>query len=368
MCGVNSRDSLSLWIYLTVVYFVCPVVIMVCCYGALFRISIHSRRRLVPRPDSLPRTGEAGRAPVGWLQHLLMPTKSRGSGPEKLFSSATRRQNSSIARVTLGRVTALSLSGTPEKQPLPLAHGTFRQSHIFWHATRDTQLSEIQEITDSDITNEKYFGSESAAGSCVGGSKPVTMTSELRRSSVPSLGLDPDRQVARARGDAREGAAVVTNGSHGGGGSKPSEQAAHTDGPDPGAASASSLVGTLSDTQATKSSGSLSLSPATTQDYERDEKARRQNMRLTTAFVLIILTFIVSFLPYFILRNAERYTNIPEPIIVIALLMAYANSMYNPVLYGWGSVSIRRGYRRMFNAVLQCRCCRRRRLRQVGNE
>ncbi|XP_076035472.1 vasopressin V2 receptor-like [Oratosquilla oratoria] len=88
-------------------------------------------------------------------------------------------------------------------------------------------------------------------------------------------------------------------------------------------------------------------------------RAKLKTVKMT---LCIILTFVVCWVPYFVVHNIRIWSGytyqIPKPVIVLAETAALANSAVNPLLYGCFTLNLRQGLAEV--------CCRRRRSRPHG--
>ncbi|XP_050413703.1 octopamine receptor Oamb [Patella vulgata] len=86
------------------------------------------------------------------------------------------------------------------------------------------------------------------------------------------------------------------------------------------------------------------------------EKRRLEELRLTTTLLVMILVFVLSWLPFcvamFLSVFAKEY--LPQAFDMFTLLLGYANSCYNPFIYGIMNSRVKQGYKTQFTSLLVC--------------
>ncbi|KAK6177128.1 hypothetical protein SNE40_015294 [Patella caerulea] len=86
------------------------------------------------------------------------------------------------------------------------------------------------------------------------------------------------------------------------------------------------------------------------------EKRRLEELRLTTTLLVMILVFVLSWLPFcvamFMSVFAKEY--LPRWFDMFTLLLGYANSCYNPFIYGIMNSRVKQGYKTQFSSLLVC--------------
>lgn len=354
-CSFKASTSLSLLIFTTVVYYGSPIVIMIFCYRAMFLKFTESTR--VVLADAQQKRREESHSTVSYLRHLVKPPswwRKRVSGPKESFSSP----NGSPSAINVAPWTTGPKKIRADRASSLSGENTLRNkshAHVFRHVVvKIPHLSEIKEMTESDIPSEKIFDSKSINCETALTEKDNGWMFETTANSQSSNNDISGRKVSE-----------VERGPVAGEGKDDKTQAAAYDGFSRSSVTstvASFLVGIMPATKSPRlsklSAGPVSLSPVTSRNAEKEEIAHRQRLRVTTAMVIIIVAFIVSFLPVFTFTYLTKFVDIHPGVWLLTVLMAYANSMYNPVLYGWGNNNIREGYRRVikgFNKMFSCK-------------
>ena len=97
---------------------------------------------------------------------------------------------------------------------------------------------------------------------------------------------------------------------------------------------------------------------------KKAEKRRQEHIRLAISFAVVILVFIISWLPFCVTMFLNVFMPNPIPRIpdMITLLLGCANSLCNPIIYGVMNTRFRVGYERLFSAPfrkLGIKCCER---------
>ena len=81
-------------------------------------------------------------------------------------------------------------------------------------------------------------------------------------------------------------------------------------------------------------------------------KRRRSERKVTRMVVVIVVVFVLCWLPFFIINMVNLVVIIPESsatagIYFFAVILSYANSCANPVLYGFLSDNFRQSFRKV---------------------
>lgn len=81
-------------------------------------------------------------------------------------------------------------------------------------------------------------------------------------------------------------------------------------------------------------------------------KRRRSERKVTQMVVVIVLVFVLCWLPFFIINMVNLVTIIPESsttagIYFFAVVLSYANSCANPVLYGFLSDNLKQNFKKV---------------------
>uniref|UniRef100_A0A8C2XND9 G-protein coupled receptors family 1 profile domain-containing protein n=1 Tax=Cyclopterus lumpus TaxID=8103 RepID=A0A8C2XND9_CYCLU len=89
-------------------------------------------------------------------------------------------------------------------------------------------------------------------------------------------------------------------------------------------------------------------------------KRRRSERKVTRMVVVIVVVFVLCWLPFFIINTVNLVVIIPESsatagIYFFAVILSYANSCANPVLYGFLSDNFRQSFRKVL-CVRNVRC------------
>lgn len=92
-------------------------------------------------------------------------------------------------------------------------------------------------------------------------------------------------------------------------------------------------------------------------------KRRRSERKVTRMVVVIVVVFVLCWLPFFIINIVNLVVIIPESsttagIYFFTVILSYANSCANPVLYGFLSDNLKQSFRRVRGSgllVLQSR-------------
>ncbi|XP_074485077.1 somatostatin-like receptor F_48D10.1 [Sebastes fasciatus] len=89
-------------------------------------------------------------------------------------------------------------------------------------------------------------------------------------------------------------------------------------------------------------------------------KRRRSERKVTRMVVVIVVVFVLCWLPFFIINMVNLVVIIPESsatagIYFFAVILSYANSCANPVLYGFLSDNFRQSFRKVL-CVRSVRC------------
>ena len=90
------------------------------------------------------------------------------------------------------------------------------------------------------------------------------------------------------------------------------------------------------------------------QTYEKEKRKRLEERKLTLSFLIMILSFIICWLPFCITMFISVYSTTPVPhgVDMFTLLLGYLNSALNPVIYGVLNKKFRDGFRNIY-----CRLC-----------
>ncbi|CAL9700617.1 unnamed protein product [Knipowitschia caucasica] len=89
-------------------------------------------------------------------------------------------------------------------------------------------------------------------------------------------------------------------------------------------------------------------------------KRRRSERKVTRMVVVIVVVFVLCWLPFFIINMVNLVVIIPESsatagIYFFAVILSYANSCANPVLYGFLSDNFKQSFRKVL-CVKSVRC------------
>lgn len=81
-------------------------------------------------------------------------------------------------------------------------------------------------------------------------------------------------------------------------------------------------------------------------------KRRRSERKVTRMVVVIVVVFVLCWLPFFIINMVNLVVIIPESsatagIYFFAVILSYANSCANPVLYGFLSDNLKQSFRKV---------------------
>ncbi len=81
-------------------------------------------------------------------------------------------------------------------------------------------------------------------------------------------------------------------------------------------------------------------------------KRRRSERKVTRMVVVIVVVFVLCWLPFFIINMVNLVVIIPESsatagIYFFAVILSYANSCANPVLYGFLSDNFKQSFRKV---------------------
>lgn len=94
----------------------------------------------------------------------------------------------------------------------------------------------------------------------------------------------------------------------------------------------------------------LQKQPPITKQELKAKKDRRNEMRLTTSFLVVIMTFVICWLPYCVAMFWSLLRPVPRAFDITTLLLGYFNSCCNPIIYGILNKNFRKGYK----ALLFC--------------
>lgn len=77
---------------------------------------------------------------------------------------------------------------------------------------------------------------------------------------------------------------------------------------------------------------------------------RREEVRLAVSLIIVVLLFVICWLPYCIsmLISIHYYGDIPKEFHMFTLLIGYANSGCNPIVYGLMNQRFKVGFKRLF--------------------
>ncbi|XP_014668412.1 PREDICTED: alpha-2A adrenergic receptor-like [Priapulus caudatus] len=94
---------------------------------------------------------------------------------------------------------------------------------------------------------------------------------------------------------------------------------------------------------------------------KRREKKKLREIHLAKLFLVVICAFVVSWFPFCVTMFWSVFgaSPVPRTVDMISLLLGYANSCYNPIIYGALNRNFREGYKNVFG-------CRRRGRRQTS--
>lgn len=81
-------------------------------------------------------------------------------------------------------------------------------------------------------------------------------------------------------------------------------------------------------------------------------KRRRSERKVTRMVVVIVVVFVLCWLPFFIINMVNLVVIIPESsvtagIYFFAVILSYANSCANPLLYGFLSDNFKQSFRKV---------------------
>ena len=87
---------------------------------------------------------------------------------------------------------------------------------------------------------------------------------------------------------------------------------------------------------------------------EKALKRRQEDLRLAWSFLVVILSFVLSWLPFCVTMFCSVFLPFPVPRIpdMITLLLGCMNSAYNPIIYGVLNKRFRTAFRKLF-----CKLC-----------
>ncbi|KAM7418769.1 hypothetical protein PAMA_016072 [Pampus argenteus] len=100
-------------------------------------------------------------------------------------------------------------------------------------------------------------------------------------------------------------------------------------------------------------------------------KRRRSERKVTRMVVVIVVVFVLCWLPFFIINIVNLVVIIPESsttagIYFFAVILSYANSCANPVLYGFLSDNFKQSFRKITVVALRMLCVRSMRCKANG--
>ena len=89
---------------------------------------------------------------------------------------------------------------------------------------------------------------------------------------------------------------------------------------------------------------------------EKQRKRRKDDVRLAMTFSIVILAFVISWLPFCVMMFWTVFATDSVPRIpdMVTLLLGFANSCYNPIIYGVMNKRFHAGYRRLFCGCWPC--------------
>ncbi|XP_037084251.1 G-protein coupled receptor moody-like [Pollicipes pollicipes] len=114
------------------------------------------------------------------------------------------------------------------------------------------------------------------------------------------------------------------------------------------------LVIVLSDRRMRRHSVKSGMKETSQQKKSREERARKNEMRITRMSLVIFLTFLVCYLPVTIAKVKDPTVKFPG-LHILGYILVYLSACINPIIY----VIMSRQYRQAYKTVL---CCRRPRL------
>lgn len=87
-------------------------------------------------------------------------------------------------------------------------------------------------------------------------------------------------------------------------------------------------------------------------------KRRRSERKVTRMVVVIVVVFVLCWLPFFIINMVNLVVIIPESsatagVYFFAVILSYANSCANPMLYGFLSDNFKQSFRKVCVCTLQ---------------
>ena len=89
---------------------------------------------------------------------------------------------------------------------------------------------------------------------------------------------------------------------------------------------------------------------------EKYKKRRKEDVKLAMTFIIVILAFVISWLPFCVMMFWTIFATDSVPRIpdLITLILGFANSSYNPIIYGIMNKRFHAGYRRLFCVCIPC--------------
>ena len=114
---------------------------------------------------------------------------------------------------------------------------------------------------------------------------------------------------------------------------------------------------------------SVESESSSSQSDKRASRRRHEEYMLAVSLLLVIFVFIVCWLPFCVAMFVTVFSpaKVPRAFDTFALLLGYANSCCNPVIYGFMNKRFKREYWRMFRCVFS-HCCRRLELEEESGD
>ena len=90
-------------------------------------------------------------------------------------------------------------------------------------------------------------------------------------------------------------------------------------------------------------------------------RRRREEIRITFSLLVVIIVFFVSWLPFCITMLCSLYCKSPVPRTadIISLFFGYANSCFNPLIYGLMNRRFSDAYKQLFKSMFYRKCIKR---------
>lgn len=90
-------------------------------------------------------------------------------------------------------------------------------------------------------------------------------------------------------------------------------------------------------------------------------RRRREEIRITFSLLVVIIVFFVSWLPFCITMLCSLYCDgpVPRSADIISLFFGYANSCFNPLIYGLMNRRFSDAYKQLFKSMFYGKCIKR---------